>query len=183
MKKYGDFLLVNPVEPTGGSRYVKALTRRQRRRMGYPRYVRSKGWGYEGSGIYDYTIGPLVKGIRRIARGTANLMNAGYNALLRGSVLLSGVDSTLHLAQRGLQVLTPYQYVYIISALIMLLTWLGRLTVGAIKASYASDPIRAQDQRTIQVLQNELRALREAARLNDARRADQGQIAQLRDII
>ena len=183
VKKYGDFLLVNPVNPTGGNRYVKALTRRQRRRMGYPRYVRPKGWGYEGSGIYDYTLGPLVKGIRKITRGTANLINAGYNAILRGTVLLSGVDSVLHLAQRGLQVITPYQYVYIISALLMLLTWLGRLGVGAVRAAYATQPMRPEDQRTIQNLQAELRMLREEARANEAREADRGQIAQLRDII
>ena len=126
VKRYGDFLLVNPVNPAGGNRYIKALTRRQRRRLGYPRYR-----GVRGTGLYDWTVKPLLNSVRALARGTASLISTGYNGLIKGTVILSGIDALLQSALRGMEFISTPQYVYIISSLLVLLTWITKLTYKA----------------------------------------------------
>ena len=169
VKRYGDFLLVNPVNPTGGNRYIKALTRRQRRRLGYPRYR-----GVRGTGLYDWTVKPLLNTVRSLARGTASLITSGYNGLVKGTVILSGIDALLQAALRGVEYVSTPQYIYIISSLLVLLSWISKLSLKAIK-----DNFKARVNRTeIAVLRSQLEALR----ANRESASDQPTVSQLQEL-
>ena len=160
---------MNPVNPTGGDRYVRALTRRSRRMLGYPRYHRLRG-----TGLYDWTVKPLHNGVRALARGTASLINAGYTGLVKGTVILSGIDALLQAALRGMEYVSGPQYVYIVSSLLILLTWISKLSFKAVR-----DNIRARfNKAEISVLRAQLESLR----ANRDAASDQPTISQLQEL-
>ena len=104
MRKYGDFMLVNPID-VAGSGYKR-----------YNPYYRN----YRGGG-------PFGDHVRKFTRGVGRAAKKGYSIFKNAAHGVNGAMALLNLATRGANRTSPVQYFQMGTGTLVALEWLIRM--------------------------------------------------------